>query len=75
MFVCNCMDNTFLYIASPGAPHCPPQPSEFASSDYVCVELDAEVFEMLQQAHGGWNSAMTNVSLFGDSCTCTVEPL
>lgn len=44
-----------------GAPHCPPQPSEFASSDYVCVELDAEVFEMLQQAHGGWNSAMTNI--------------
>ena len=35
--------------------------SEFASSDYVCVELDAEIFEMLQQNHGGWNSAMAGV--------------
>ena len=46
-----------------GAPHCPLDSSEFASSDYVCVELDAEVFEMLQQNHGGWNSAMAGVYL------------
>ena len=56
----------------PGAPHCPPKPYEFASSDYVCVELDAEVFEMLQQMHGGWNSAMTNVS-WGDPILCLVS--
>ena len=35
--------------------------SEFASSDYVCVELDAEIFEMLQQNHGGWNATMAGV--------------
>ena len=56
----------------PGAPHCPPKPYEFASSDYVCVELDAEVFEMLQQMHGGWNSAMANVSM-GDTISGLVS--
>ena len=38
--------------------------SEFASSDYVCVELDAEIFEMLQQNHGGWNSTMAGVRIY-----------
>jgi E3 ubiquitin-protein ligase mind-bomb len=44
-----------------GAPPCPPQPSEFASSDYVRMELDMEIFEMLQQTHGGWNPAMADL--------------
>ena len=62
--VLNCMDNNFmqsLLPIYPGAPHCPPKQSEFVSSDYVCVEVDAEVFAMLQQTHGGWNPAMANV--------------
>ena len=69
LFVCVCVHvcacacvktwRTSLIIA--GAPHRPPDHSEFASSDYVRVELDTEIFEMLQQGHGGWNSAMSKV--------------
>lgn len=44
-----------------GAPHCPSGPSEFACTDYVCVNLDQEVFQLMQQGHGGWNPAMDNV--------------
>ena len=34
----------------------------FASTDYVRVELDSEIFEMMQQNHGGWNSSMAKVT-------------
>ena len=54
-----------------GAPHCPPGDCEFSSSDYVRVELDAEIFEMLQQNHGGWNSAMGKVCSKHLLVTCT----
>ena len=50
-------------VIFPGAPPCPPQPYEFASSDYVRMELDMEIFEMLQETHGGWNPAMANVGV------------
>ena len=44
-----------------GAPHCPSGPSEFACADYVCVNLDLEVFQLMQEGHGGWNPAMADV--------------
>ena len=50
-------------VIFPGAPPCSPQPFEFASSDYVRMELDMEIFEMLQETHGGWNPAMSNVGV------------
>lgn len=52
------------YFVFPGAPHRPPEPSEFASSDYVSMELDTEIFQMLQETHGGWNFAMADVYKF-----------
>ena len=61
LFSCSLGVACCMCIMFPGAPPCPPQPSEFASSDYVRMELDMEIFEMLQQTHGGWNPAMADV--------------
>ena len=34
------------------------------SGDYVCVELDIEVFKMMQtDEHGGWSDNMSTVSI------------
>ena len=35
--------------------------SDFASGEYVKVELDVEVFRLMQQGHGGWNETMAKV--------------
>ena len=33
----------------------------FSVGDHVKVTLDAELFQTLQDGHGGWNSRMTQV--------------
>jgi hypothetical protein len=44
-----------------GGPNIPPGPTEFSSGDVVEVELDVEVFMLLQEDHGGWNDKMKSV--------------
>lgn len=44
-----------------GGPSIPPGPTEFSSGDVVQVELDVEVFMLLQEDHGGWNDKMKSV--------------
>ena len=39
------------------------QTAKLASGDQVKVQLDVEVFKMMQQGHGGWNEQMAKVSL------------
>ena len=46
-----------------GGPHVPPSPWQFASSDYVRVELDMEVFRMMQEGGSGWSVLMSRVSV------------
>ena len=36
------------------------------SGDLVQVELDVEIFRMMQEGHGGWNDAMAEVRV--ESC-------
>lgn len=58
-----------------GAPHRPLGSSEFASSDYVRVELDSEILEMLQESHGGWNAAMCSVCIAVEHFLFSLLPL
>lgn len=46
-----------------GGPNIPPEPTEFSSGDVVQVELDVEVFMLLQEDHGGWNDKMKTVRM------------
>lgn len=45
--------------------------SPFVSGDRVRVQLEVEIFKMLQEGHGGWNDQMAEVSesTFGVSVT------
>ena len=46
-----------------GAPYEPPREGEFAAGDTVKVELDPDVWKLMQNGHGGWNDLMGNVRL------------
>ena len=35
--------------------------SPFVSGDRVKVQLEVEVFKMMQEGHGGWNDQMAEV--------------
>ena len=35
---------------------------EFAAGDCVRVDLDLETAKLMQDGHGGWNEAMTDVN-------------
>ena len=35
--------------------------SPFVSGDRVKVQLEVEIFKMMQEGHGGWNDQMTEV--------------
>lgn len=50
----------------PPTPHPPPcpKPQEFSSGDRVRVQLDEEIFKMMQEGHGGWNDQMVEVCSF-----------
>lgn len=48
-----------------GAPHEPPSEVEFAAGDRVRVELDPDVWKLMQDGHGGWNDLMSMVSVPG----------
>ena len=37
---------------------------EFAAGDSVRVDLDLESAKLMQEGHGGWNEAMTDVNTF-----------
>lgn len=52
------------HLQMTGAPYVPPGPQEFAVGDYIKVELDLDVFEMMQEGHGGWNPIMATVRAF-----------
>ena len=55
----------------PGAPYeepsTPTSPTvvtpTFASGDRVKIQLEVEVFKMMQDGHGGWNDGMASVSV------------
>ena len=42
---------------------------EFAAGDSVRVDLDIETAKLMQEGHGGWNEAMTDVNtcMYNDS--------
>ena len=46
-----------------GAPYEPPKDGEFSAGDTVKVELDPDVWKLMQNGHGGWNDLMANVRL------------
>ena len=46
-------------LGAPFVPSPPPKPQEFSSGDRVRVQLELEVFKMMQEGHGGWNDQMT----------------
>lgn len=39
----------------------PEDVSTIRSGNLVQVELDVEIFRMMQEGHGGWNDSMTKV--------------
>lgn len=45
-----------------GAPYKPQRESDFAAGDRVKVELDPDVWRLMQEGHGGWNDLMTVVN-------------
>ena len=51
--VCHCI----------GAPYEPLKEVEFAAGDSVKVELDPDVWKLMQNGHGGWNDLMSMVRL------------
>ena len=53
------------YVPPPPPPLPPcPKPQEFSSGDRVRVQLDEEIFKMMQEGHGGWNDQMVEVCSF-----------
>ena len=46
-----------------GAPYEPLREGEFAAGDTVKVELDPDVWKLMQNGHGGWNDLMGMVRL------------
>ena len=46
-----------------GAPYEPLKEGEFAAGDSVKVELDPDVWKLMQNGHGGWNDRMSMVRL------------
>ena len=46
-----------------GAPFEPLREGEFSAGDTVKVELDPDVWKLMQNGHGGWNDLMANVRL------------
>ena len=46
-----------------GAPYGPSSEGEFAAGDSVKVELDPDVWKLMQNGHGGWNDRMSMVRL------------
>ena len=53
-----------MYGMYTGAPLLPPpstKPIEFKSGDSVKVQLETDVFKIMQDGHGGWNDQMSEV--------------
>lgn len=50
-----------FYDCLKGADISPPKPDEFASGDFVRVELELETFRMIQEVHGVWSNEMGEV--------------
>ena len=69
MCYCNCarphllISQLYHHCAVIGGPNVSPGPTEFSSGDVVQVELDVEVFMLLQEDHGGWNDSMKTVRM------------
>ena len=52
----------YWYICFIGAPYGQPKANEIISGDLIQVQLDADVFKMMQTVqHGGWNDRMAMV--------------
>lgn len=45
------------YKETPGS-----KPHKFAEGDHVRVQVEVDVFKMMQEGHGGWNDQMASVS-------------
>ena len=46
-----------------GAPYEPSREGEFVAGDSIKVELDPDVWKLMQNGHGGWNDLMGMVRL------------
>ena len=44
-----------------GAPYEPPQKTVLAAGDRIKVELNPDVWKVMQEGHGGWNDLMSVV--------------
>ena len=52
-----------MYIIK-GAPYTPPKEDEIMAGDLIQVQLDVDVFKIMQnEEHGGWNDRMAMVGL------------
>lgn len=45
-------------LGAPNAPPPPSKPHDFQAGDRVKVQLELEIFKMMQEGHGGWNDQM-----------------
>ena len=52
-----------MSVGAPYQPPPPPRPHKFQSGDSVKVQLEVEIFKMMQEGHGGWNEQMAEVRL------------
>ena len=53
----------FMTLGAAFEPPPPTKPHEFQSGDRVKVQLDLEIFKMMQEGHGGWNDQMAEVRI------------
>ena len=52
----------------------PPMERDFAAGDKIKIELDPDVWKLMQEGHGGWNDLMTMVGVSRDR-SMTDHPL
>ena len=58
-----------IIALSPGLPWEPPASHEISSGDSVKAEVDVDLFESLQEGHGGFNEQMAEVeNVFSSAC-------
>jgi hypothetical protein len=48
-----------MTVGAPNAPPPPSKPHDFQAGDRVKVQLELEIFKMMQEGHGGWNDQVT----------------
>ena len=57
------MDSNCVLNASTGVVYEPPRETILAAGDRIKVELNPDVWKVMQEGHGGWNDLMSVVCL------------